>query len=254
MASAIITRTYQDHAISYDASGWFNATQAAARFDKEPTAWIRQSDTIEYIAALCERNGKSGFVTEFNKIKDLDSKSSKARSALLRLAKDSGLVKTKAGSPENGGGTWLHPKLAILFARWLDVDFAIWCDEQIDSIVRGKYAWRKLRHAAASSNIVLNDIIQETRSEAGKETGAVHYMSEAKLVNWVAFGEFAGVERDSLSREQLDLLAHLETRNGIMFARGLSYDERKARLPEIAEAWQELRITKMAAKLERGVA
>lgn len=251
MASAIITRTYQEHAITYQGDGWFNATQAAARFDKEPTAWIRQSDTIEYIAALCERSGKSGFVTEFNKIKDLDSKSSKARSALLRLAKDSGLVKTKAGSPENGGGTWLHPKLAILFARWLDVDFAIWCDEQIDGIVRGKDDWRKLRHAAASSNIVLNGIIQETRSEAGKETGAVHYMSEAKLVNWVAFGEFAGVERDSLTREQLDLLAHLETRNGVMIGRGPSYDERKARLPEIAEAWQERRIAKVAPKLSK---
>jgi len=254
MASAIITRTYQDHAISYDASGWFNATQAAAKFGKESTAWIRQSDTIEYISALCQRQGNSGFVTEFNKIKDLDSKSSKARSALLRLAKDSGLVKTKAGSPENGGGTWLHPKLAILFARWLDVDFAVWCDEQIDGIVRGKDDWRKLRHAAASSNIVLNGIIQETRAEAGKDTAAHHYSNEARLVNWVAFGEFAGVERDGLSREQLDLLAHLETRNGVMIGRGLSYDERKARLPEIAEAWQERRIAKMAAKLERSAA
>lgn len=76
--TAIITRTYQDHAISYNADGWFSATQAAAKFGKEPTAWIRQSDTMAYIAALCKRQGNSGFVTEFNKIKDLDSASSKA--------------------------------------------------------------------------------------------------------------------------------------------------------------------------------
>ncbi len=25
----------------------------------------------------------------------------------------------------------MHPKLAIRFAQWLDVDFAVWCDEQI---------------------------------------------------------------------------------------------------------------------------
>ena len=27
-----------------------------------------------------------------------------------------------------GGGTWAHPKLAVFFARWLDVCFAVWCD------------------------------------------------------------------------------------------------------------------------------
>lgn len=220
MASAIITRTYQDHAISYDASGWFNATQAAAKFGRRIDHWLDNKETKDYIAALCDSSN----------------------------TRKEGYLKTKRGA---NGGTWLHPKLAILFARWLDVRFAIWCDEQIDGIVRGKDDWRKLRHAAASSNIVLNGIIQGARAEAGKETGAVHYMSEAKLVNWAAFGEFAGVERDGLSREQLDLLAHLETRNGIMIGRGLSYDERKARLPEIAEAWQERRIARAVAKLTK---
>uniref|UniRef100_Q47D41 KilA-N domain-containing protein n=1 Tax=Dechloromonas aromatica (strain RCB) TaxID=159087 RepID=Q47D41_DECAR len=27
-----------------------------------------------------------------------------------------------------GGGTLLHPKLAVFFARWQDVRFAVWCD------------------------------------------------------------------------------------------------------------------------------
>lgn len=29
------------------------------------------------------------------------------------------------------GGTWCHPKLAVFFARWLDVRFAVWCDLMI---------------------------------------------------------------------------------------------------------------------------
>lgn len=29
------------------------------------------------------------------------------------------------------GGTLLHPKLAVFFARWLDVRFAVWCDLMI---------------------------------------------------------------------------------------------------------------------------
>lgn len=41
-----------------------------------------------------------------------------------------------SGAPETGGGTWLHPKLGIAFARWLDPFFALWCDEQIESILR----------------------------------------------------------------------------------------------------------------------
>lgn len=154
-------------------------------------------------------------------------------------------VSVKTG---RNGGTYASELVAIRYAAWIDPVFEVNVYKTFQAVIKGKDDWRKLRHAAASSNIVLNGIIQDTRTEAGKETSAVHYMSEAKLVNWAAFGEFAGVERDDLSREQLDLLAHLETRNGIMIGRGLSYDERKARLPEIAEAWQERRIARMAAK------
>lgn len=35
------------------------------------------------------------------------------------------------------GGTFCHPKLAVFFARWLDVRFAVWCDLMIDNILRG---------------------------------------------------------------------------------------------------------------------
>ena len=33
------------------------------------------------------------------------------------------MVKVKVGAPETGGGTWLHPKLAVPFSRWLDINF-----------------------------------------------------------------------------------------------------------------------------------
>ncbi|MHB0774292.1 hypothetical protein [Halomonas sp. WWR20] len=32
-------------------------------------------------------------------------------------------------------GTRLHSKLAVAFARWLDDDFAIWCDLHIDAFI-----------------------------------------------------------------------------------------------------------------------
>lgn len=50
----------------------------------------------------------------------------------------SDLVIIKKGNSKNfSQGTWLHPKLAVDFARWLDPRFAVWCDEQIEHILSG---------------------------------------------------------------------------------------------------------------------
>lgn len=38
----------------------------------------------------------------------------------------------------NGGSTWAHPKLAVRFAQWLDVRFAVWCDSIIEDILTKK--------------------------------------------------------------------------------------------------------------------
>jgi len=37
------------------------------------------------------------------------------------------------GSPDNGGGTWLHPKLATRFAMWLSDDFGLMVEEWVQS-------------------------------------------------------------------------------------------------------------------------
>lgn len=48
------------------------------------------------------------------------------------------LAQTKRGGAGSGSGTWAHPKLAVFFARWLDVRFAVWCDLTLDEILRGR--------------------------------------------------------------------------------------------------------------------
>lgn len=205
--TAIITRTYQDHAVTYQADGWFNATEAAAKFGRRVDHWLENKETKDYIAALCESSN----------------------------TRKEGYLKTKRGA---SGGTWMHPKLAVLFARWLDVRFAIWCDEQIDGIVRGKDDWRKLRHASASTNKVVNAILQHTRADAGKDTQHFHYANEAKLVNWAVCGEFKGLNRDELSESDLDLLAHLEERNAVLLGRGLTREQRQPMLKQYAMDWR----------------
>lgn len=134
--SNIIKFDFQGSLYSFNADGWFNATDAAKRFDKEPFYWLNQRDTVDYIAALAKHIFNNDFVQELNKIKCLDSKSAKSRRLILNLVKRTGLVRTKSGPLENGGGTWMHPKLAVPFARWLNIDFAVWCDLQIDAIIR----------------------------------------------------------------------------------------------------------------------
>lgn len=105
--SNIIPINFEGHSMRFYADGWIDATTAAEKFGKLPNEFLRLAETDSYIQALERRCGKTPYV-----------KTSKARK-------------------DRGGGTWLHPKLAVRFARWLSVDFEIWCDEQIDAIIRG---------------------------------------------------------------------------------------------------------------------
>jgi hypothetical protein len=134
--------------------------------------------------------------------------------------------------------TWMHPKLAVAFARWLDVRFAIWCDTQIETIIHGEpetQDWHRMRHEAASSYKVMSDVLMETRTDAGKETKPYHYANEAKLVNWALTGEYAPIDRANLSTADLDMLAKLEARNAVLLAKGASRDLRKELLTAMVE-------------------
>lgn len=104
----IIPIHYDGQPVRFNSEGWINATDVAKRFGKKPAEWLRLPDTVKYMDALA-RHLNVG------------------ESHLLTWA-------TKG----RGGGTWLHPKLAVAFARWLDVDFAVWCDLHIDALLRGE--------------------------------------------------------------------------------------------------------------------
>lgn len=111
--SNIIKYDFQGHLYSFNLDGWFNATEAAKRFGRDVDDWMVLAGTLEYIRALDEAlTGKESGITNTRK---------------------NGYLKTRRG---NGGGTWLHPKLAVRFAQWLNAKFAVWCDIQIDAIIR----------------------------------------------------------------------------------------------------------------------
>lgn len=132
----------------------------------------------------------------------------------------------------------MHPKLAIRFAQWLDVNFAIWCDEQIDKLLFGKKEtkeeFKRARHESAVSYKFMSEMLYYNRLDEGKETKSYHYSNEALLLNDIVFGMRKGVNRDSLTFDVLDMLAKLELRNAMLIAKGMPYQERKKELNDFA--------------------
>lgn len=234
----IVHADFRGTDIAFSGDGWFNATAAASRYGKDPSAWLSLPDAVQYIEALLARlKPNSCILQEFNEIRGLKSSKPATRAKALRLVKKSGLVRAKAGGVEAGGGTWLHPKLAVPFARWLDVEFAVWCDEQIDKLLRGHGDWRRMRHEAAASHKVMCDVLRISREAGGKETVGYHYANESRLVNRVITGEWGGIDRDALPLETLDLIAKLEVKNSVLLAREVSKEDRIKSLAELAATY-----------------
>ena len=100
-----------------------------------------------------------------------------------------------------------------------------------DEIAGNPGDWLESRKRVSVGYLALTGSLQETRADDGKETKPVHYMAEAKLVNWVLFGKFEGVDRDQLSHGDLKLLEAIEIRDAFLIARGRTYEQRKTDLP-----------------------
>jgi hypothetical protein len=205
-ASNVIPLQYEGQAYSFNSAGWINATEAAKRFGKEPAQWLRLPETKAYLLGLERRYGKITY------------------------------VKTSRARMDRGGGTWLHPKLAVPFARWLSVDFEIWCDEQIDRLIHGGAEdWQQLRDSAAIGYRGMCDALQLTREAQGKTSARHNFINEARLINIAVFGQAKGVDRDSLTPAELRLLALIEQRDTFLLGRGLDYQQRKQELTRYAQ-------------------
>ena len=131
-------------------------------------------------------------------------------------------------------GTWLHPKLAIRFAQWLDIQFAIWCDEQIERLLTEQPAWRQQRRELGSITRLKNRLLQEQRAALGKDTQPYHYSNEALMENEALTGRREPIDRDSLPMEKLAMLDTIQAENAVMIAQGIPSATRKARLFAIA--------------------
>lgn len=208
----LVKAEYDGFIVTFDERGWINATAIAEKFGKRPIDWIRLDETKIYLGALAKALG---------------------------ISEPKSLIRAKRNS-----GTWLHPKLGVRFGQWLDVNFAVWCDLQIDALIRGNhphYDWKKMRSEATSSYKVMDAVLQLHRQMIGKPTAFFHYANEAKLVNWALTGEWKKLDRDSLSTGELDLLAKLEERNSVLIGCGLDKVAKKKALEQFVTDWRAIR-------------
>lgn len=79
-----------------------NVTEMAKAFDKSPTHFLRNGQTVAFVSALRNR-------IPFEPVQVING---------------------------DKGGTWMHQKLALKFAAWLSSDFELWVYDRIDELVR----------------------------------------------------------------------------------------------------------------------
>ena len=131
MTTQILNFSFNRFPVSFRNDGYLHATKIAQHFGKQVRDYLINSRTTDYINALIESLSEKG-----NPLTQSD------------------LIIIRKGNSKNfSQGTWLHPKLAVDFARWLDPRFAVWCDEQIEHILSGSLKLEAHSMALSAQNI-----------------------------------------------------------------------------------------------------
>ena len=131
------TLSFENFPVTFQNDGYLNATAVAEHFGKRINNYLRSKRTQEYIEALVgmlattsliSNARKSAFnenqqVTEYGFVNSEENQhtgnpTSLSSNALKSAFKENQVVIVREGAPETGGGTWLHPKLAVDHDRW----------------------------------------------------------------------------------------------------------------------------------------
>lgn len=84
-----------------------NATSMCKPFNKTPKDWLRTAQTQRYISALEQKANMPNEMVSKNK-----------------------------GGDINDQGTWIHERLVLRLASWLDIDMELWMDDTIATLLR----------------------------------------------------------------------------------------------------------------------
>jgi hypothetical protein len=179
--------------------GFINGTAMCVAHDKEIASWFRNQDTLDLFVALAL---------------DLDPKFNHENSHDLDVSKLSGskyskifvgLVISRPGAPETGGGTWLHPDLAVQLAQWCNKPFAIqvsrWVREWMTS------AYNPIQLEADADRVQIRDELKD--SKRLEFTGQIKLFLEA--AGSYEPGSFKTVQAFAKAHNKLNTLLTTET-------------------------------------------
>lgn len=113
--SNIIPMEFDEKQYPFTDECWFNATVAAKHHGKRALDWLRLDSSKEYAEELG---------------KELNIQAINVKGEISHL-----LARVETG---RNGGTWMHPELAVEFARWLSPKFARACDRHIKNLLLSK--------------------------------------------------------------------------------------------------------------------
>lgn len=199
--------------------GFINGTAMCVAHDKKINDWFRSQDALELFIALAI---------------DLDPDSNCGDSRNLDVSTLSaakytemfvGLIISRAGSPQTGGGTWLHPDLAVQLAQWCNKPFALqvsrWVREWMTS------AYNPVQLEADADRVMMRDNLKNSKrteftgqikaflETAGKyEPGSFQTVRAFQLahnkLNTLLTTENAQQMRDRLSKELTKAISEAE--------------------------------------------
>jgi hypothetical protein len=178
----------------------------------------RQSDGFVNATAMCKANGK-----RWKDYRDSD-RCQLYLDALESVAGISGhaLVESRSGGA-GGGGTWVHPQVAVDLARWISAPFAVWMDGWfLESIAtpqptqlrlkpqrRPASSWStQERLAVLSDPLRKHHAIQRICRNAIRD--GLNVVTPRELVSWSVFGRCP-----TTTREMSALLAFASEAYGI---------------------------------------
>lgn len=94
--------------------------------------------------------------------------------------------------------------------------------------------WKLIRDETRVGFKWMNETLQEKRAVIGKKTDWRHYSNEARMINAVLTNRFSGLDRNTLSASDLQLIADLQRCNAMLIAQDMPYLGRKAILMDRA--------------------
>ena len=116
-----------------------NATEMAKKFGKKSNDWTKT-------------NVAKSFMNAVSKSKKID------------LAD---LLIVRYGGEPGTNGTWMHEDVAFEFARWLNPEFGIWCNDVDKDLIRNKMESNKMsdQEVVGRAFLIINRQLEEAKKE-----------------------------------------------------------------------------------------